>query len=234
MLFDKLDDTSRGSTGVGGQWNIWDSTLNKYVLFLPTETLPSVVGSISTVDHDVTTSETVGKIKGKLSIEDKEIQFLWHRDNLVRLNQFLNKQNDFLVSYPDGTGWKFTSEYVYKPDDSTSSEKVTGTINLISSKVDSVASLNVRDMMAPTCFITTTLDGEVEIEKSKSVSYTLTANADDVTYEVVSDNTGITATETGGKLTITAGSGATTGIVELKANKTGMASWTTTILVTVK
>lgn len=237
MLFDKLDDTSRGSTGVGGQWNIWDSTLNKYVLFLPTETLPSVVGSISTVDHDVTTSETVGKIKGKLSIEDKEIQFLWHRDNLVRLNQFLNKQNDFLVSYPDGTGWKFTSEYVYKPDDSTSSEKVTGTINLISSKVDSVASLNVRDMMAKTCIITSVLDDEISLSVSGTKEYTLTANVDGATYNAESDNSGITVDSQSlaqGKLKITAGSTATTGIVTVKATKSDMSSWETTILVVVE
>lgn len=234
MLFDKLDDTGRGSTGTGGQWNIWDATLNKYVLFLPTETLPSVVGSVNTVDHDVTTSETIGKIKGKLSIEDKEISFLWHRDNLIRLNKFLGKQNDFLVSYPDGTGWKFKSEYTYKPDDSSASEKVSGTITLISSEVDTVASLNVREMMAKTCFVTSLLDSEITLKPSETKEYTLTGNVDGVSFEVTNDNSGITANAENNKLTITAGSTATSDYIVVKAKKAGMASWETTILVNVE
>lgn len=235
MLFDELDDTSRGFTGQGGQLNIWDNKLNKYVLFIPLETLPSVVGSTNTVEHDVTTSNAIGKIKGKKTIDDKEITFLWHRDNLDILNQYLGKQNDFLVSYKDGTGWKFTAEYTYKPDDNGSSDKTTGTITFIASKVDDIATLNVRDLMAKTCFITSSIDGEITIKANGTKEFTLTSNESDVTYVAESDNSAITANASSGKLTITSSSSTiTNGIVRVKATKDGFASMTTSILVNVE
>lgn len=237
MLYDKLDDTSRGFLGFGGQLNIWDDTLSKYVLFIPLETLPSVVGSTNSVEHDVTTSETIGKIKGKNTIEDKDVTFLWHRDNLIRLNQFLGKQNDFLVSYPDGTGWEFTAEYTYKPDDSASSDKTTGTISFITSKTDSEATLNVRDLMARTCIIESTIDSEINLKTSGTKEYKLQANVSGATFNASSDNTGIIVDSQSlaqGTLKITAGTTATSGIVTLNATKTGMASWKTTILVNVE
>lgn len=233
-LYDILDETSRGFLGFGGQLNIYDTTLSKYVLFLPLETLPSVVGSTNSVEHDVTTSAVVGKIKGKKTIDDKDVTFLWHRDNLIRLNEFLGQQNDFLVSYADGTGWQFTAEYTYKPEDVASSDKTTGTISFITSKCDDEATLNVRDLMAKTCIITSTLDSEIVLGNTKTQTYTLTANVDGATFTATSDNNNITASvDTSGKLTITAGSTATSGIVEVKATKTGMASWTNSILVNV-
>lgn len=235
-LYDELDDTSRGFTAQGGQLNIWNSVLNKYVLFIPCETLPSVVGSVNTVENDVTTSNAIGKIKGKMSIDDKDVTFLWHRDNLRRLNEFLGKQNDFLVSYPDGTGWKFTSEYTYKPDDGGASDKVTGTMTLISSKVDDVATLNVRDLMAKTVTITTALPSEITIKTTNgSQEITLQSNESDVTYKTSSDNSVITASVEGNKLKIsTTSSTATNGIVLVQAEKSGMASWSYSILVNVE
>ena len=68
-IYDVLDNTSRGMTGEYGQLNVWDDTLSKYVLFMPLETLPSVVGSTNTVENDVTTSRVIGKIKGKKTID---------------------------------------------------------------------------------------------------------------------------------------------------------------------
>lgn len=235
-MYDILDDTKRGFTGEGGQLNIWDSSLNKYVLFLPLETLPSVVGSTNTLDHDVTTSKTIGKIEGKKTIDNKEITFLWHRDNLVRLNEHLGEQCDFLVSYKDGTGWKFSAKYNYKPDDSPASEKATGTLTLIPNAVDDSATLDVTDLMARTCIIATLLDGELDLKASGTKTYTLTANVDGATYSATSSNTAITATISTNTLTITVGTGAKVGdsaIVEVKGTSTGMASWTTTILVRV-
>lgn len=231
-MYDILDDTKRGFTGEGGQLNIWDSTLNKYVLFLPLETLPSVVGSVNSVEHDVTTSNSIGKIKGKMSIEDKELTFLWHRDNLNRIEKFLGQQNDFLVSYKDGTGWKFTAEYTYKPDDASASEKVTGTITLIPSSVDDSATLNVRDLMARTCMISSAIDSEIHVQSAVAKEIAVTLNVDGATFTAVSNSSSITAQVSADskKVTITS-SAVGTGIVTLKPASTGMSSWETTILV---
>ena len=233
-MFDKYDDTSRGFTATGGQLNIYDDTLNKYVFFIPLTSLPSVVGSTSTVEHNVTTSETVGKIKDKRSIDDKDVEFLYHRDNIARLNKFLGKKNRFMVVYPDFTGWKFTSEYVYKPNDADS--KVTGTITFISSDVDTQATLDVRDLIAKTVFVTSELPSEETIGLTNgTVSYTLQSNESSVTYEAESNNSAITTNVSSDKLTIsTTSPTATSGIVTIRAKKEGMQSYDKSIAIVVK
>lgn len=240
-LFDVLDDTNRGMTGEYGQLNVFDNALNKYVLLLPLETLPSVVGSTNTVENDVTTSRVIGKIKGKKTIDDKDVTFLWHRDNIERLNQFIGKQNDFLVSYKDGTGWKFSGEITYKNDDGTASDKLTGTLTIIASDVDEVATSNVLDMMAKTCVITNNnLPSEIRLEPSGTYEIPLKfSNAEatlklDNSSKVPSTNSSIVGTFTSGKLTITAGSSKTNGVLSLTPTVTGEAGWTNHVLVIVE
>ena len=237
-MFDILDETSRGFSGQGTQLNIWDEDLKKYVLFLPLETIPSVVGSMNTFEHDVTTSPVIGKIKGKTTIDDKDVTFLWHRDNIARLNQFLGKTCRFLVSYPDGTGWKFTAEYTYKPNDTPSNDKTQGTITFISQETDTQATENVYDMIAKTCFVTSYIDSEIHLKTSETKSYELTFSvATGATFEVSSDSTSITASkESGGtnKFKITAGSSAENAVVTIKSSATGFGSWKTHILVIVE
>lgn len=242
MIFDVYDDTSRGMSGEYGQWNVWDSTLNKYVLFIPTETLPSVTGDTETFDNNVTTSRTIGKIKGKRSLDNKDVTFLWHRDNVERLNQFLGRQYDFLVSYKDGTGWKFSGEITYRNDDGTASDKLTGTVTIIPSQVDDVATSNVYDLMAKTCVIANAqFPSEIKLAKAPDTgtggSETIpvqfsNANA---TCDVASDNNAITASYASGKITITTNSKeATSGLVKVTPKATGEASWVQYILVIVE
>ena len=69
-FYDKYDDT-RAQNGIGTQLNIWDETLKKYVLLMPLETVPSVVGSKNTVDVDLLTSSMITKIEGKSQVDDK-------------------------------------------------------------------------------------------------------------------------------------------------------------------
>ena len=236
-IYDVLDNTSRGMTGEYGQLNVWDNTLSKYVLFMPLETLPSVVGSTNTVENDVTTSRVIGKIKGKKTIDDKDVTFLWCRDNIERLNQFVGKQLKFLVSYKDGTGWKFSGEIVYKPDDAGASDKVNGTFTIIASNCDDVATSNVYDLMAKTCMITNEdLPSEVKLEKTNgSVEIPVQFSNASATLTATSDNDTITASYSEGKVKITTSSGtATSGIVKLAPSVTGEASWTNYILVIVE
>ncbi len=235
MIYDTLDDTSRGMTGEYGQLNVYDKTLNKYVLLMPLETLPAVSGSVNTVENDVTTSRVVGKIKGKRTIDDKDVTFLWTRDNLERLNLFIGKQCDFLISYKDGTGWKFSGEITYKNDDGTSSDKLTGTFTIVASDVDEVATMNVLDLMAKTCVITNkNLPSVISIKANESYDIPVQMSNPSATVTATSDNESITATYSAGKVTITStGSEATNGVVALKPVASGEASWINYILVEV-
>lgn len=235
MIYDTLDDTSRGMTGEYGQLNVYDKTLNKYVLLMPLETLPAVSGSVNTVENDVTTSRVIGKIKGKRTIDDKDVTFLWTRDNLERLNQFIGKQCDFLISYKDGTGWKFSGEITYKNDDGTASDKLTGTFTIVASDVDEVATMNVLDLMAKTCVIANkNLPSIITLKAQGTYDISVQMSNPNATVTATSDNESITATYSAGKVTIkSTGTETTNGVVALKPVANGEASWINYILVEV-
>lgn len=230
-FFDKCDDT-RAQNGIGSQLNIWDETLQKYVLFIPLETVPSVVGSTNTSEVDLLTSASITKIEGKSTVDDKDVTFLWHRDNLRRLRQYAGKQCKFLVSYPDYTGWTFEGKIIYKPDDGTS-DKLTGTFTIIANKVGEREIEDVRPMMAKTCFITSTIPFELVLGASKTQTINLSATSSSATFTAESSAEGINASITGSQLTITGGASASYGIVTIKSSASGMASWETTIAVEV-
>lgn len=234
-FYDKYDDT-RAQNGIGTQLNIWDETLKKYVLLMPLETVPSVVGSKNTVDVDLLTSSMITKIEGKSQVDDKDVTFLLHRDNLRILKKIAGKQCKFLISYPDYTGWKFEGKISYKPDDA-SSDKLTGTFTIVANQVDQYETEDVRDMMARTCFITSAVPFEVYIKAGGKSEIALNAITSDATFSARSNVSTITTSVETKKLTITAPtsieSNEVYGIIEITSSATGMASWTTTIAVTI-
>lgn len=234
-FYDKYDDT-RAQNGIGTQLNIWDETLSKYVLLMPLETVPSVVGSKNTVDVDLLTSSMITKIEGKSQVDDKDVTFLLHRDNLRILKKIAGKQCKFLISYPDYTGWKFEGKISYKPDDA-SSDKLTGTFTIVANQVDQYETEDVRDMMARTCFITSAVPFELFIKAGATSEVTLNAISSSATFEAKSNVSTITASIESNKLKITAPSTIQTeevyGLIEITAKATGMASWTTSIAVTI-
>ena len=234
-LFDKVDDT-RGQTGIGTQLNIWDEELGKYRLFMPLETVPSVVGSTDTVEIDLLTSSMKSKIEGKSSVEDKDVEFLWHRDNLRLLRSIAGEQHKFLVSYPDFTGWGFTGQIKYRPNDA-SSDKLTGTFTLIASQVDDCETEDVRDLMARTCVIDSVVPSSIDLDVTKDSengkSMTLSSPISGATFTATSTSATVaTATVASNKLTIKPIAKGYC-IVEVTSSASGYAGWTTTIAVEV-
>lgn len=241
-IYQKVDDT-RANIGVGTQLNIWDDTLGengKYRLFIPLETVPSVVGSTETVEVDLLTSSIKTKIEGKSTVDDVDVEFLWHRDNLKRLREAEGEEHKFLISYPDYTGWKFTGKIKYRPNEATS-DKLTGTITIIASSVDEHETEDVRDVLAKTCVIDTPLPAALTLKKSSDpYKYKVSSTISGATFTAKSTSDTIASadvpTSTSGdtkELTITPKAKGYC-IVEVTASATGYASWTTTIAVEVE
>ena len=238
-LYDNFDDT-RAQNGIGSQLNVFDETLGKYVILIPLETVPSIVGSTNTVDVDLLTSKVITKIRGKQTIDDKDTEFLWHKDNIYRLSQYVGKQCKFLASYPDGTGIMFEGTIDFKPDDATS-DKLTGTVTIVANKLITEPIYDVRPLMAKTCFITSNVPNDVEIKIAKeSANATalidLVSSVAGATFTAVSDTSTITCkvdvatAEKPAKLTITA-TATCTGVVKITASSVGNGSWTTLVTV---
>ena len=96
--------------------------------------------------------------------------------------------------------------------------------------------------MARTCVITTaSLPSEVTLGVGKTHTFDVkfsnangSIEVDPVTQNIPSTSTGITATYSSGKVTITAGAEKTNGVITLKTKATGEASWEYHILVVVE
>ena len=235
-FYDKIDDT-RALNGIGSQMNVWDEDLKKYVLLIPLEGVPSVVGSTNTVDVDLLTSSLITKIKGKTTIDDKDQEFLWHRDNLLRLSKYANKQCKFLNSYPDYTGVLYEGVLTYKVDDATS-DKLTGTMTIIANKVEQEPVMDVRDLMAKTCVITSLVPSILILSVANDTTgkdVDLVANVEGCTFTATSNSDTIaTATvDASNKKVTIKGVKAGYAIITIKCSKENMGSWETTIAVEV-
>lgn len=211
----------------GAQLNVWDSTLSKYVLLVPLETVPVPSGSVNTFDINVLTSASIGKVAGKTTIDDKDTTFMAHRDNFKRLMEVSGKQMDYLVSLPDFTGYKFAGELRFRLDD-LADEKATGTLTIIASSVDENPTLDCYDMMAHTCAIDSQIPTITKITSTTPKEYELSSTVANATFTAESTNSSIAATITGSKLNISiTGTSEANGVVYVTASAADCASWTT-------
>lgn len=235
-LYDILNDTSFGFTGAGAQINIWNTELNKYSLFVPTESVPSIVGSVETVEHRPTTARNVGQIKGLTTLDNKDVNYLYCRQNNEVLDKYLGSVQKFLTSYPDGSGWKFSAEYTYKPDDLESSGKGVGIITFIPTEADTSYTPDISDIFANTCIATNMTTSKVKLNKNHlSETITLALSNASGTVEVESTNSSISASVSGKVVTISVTSATkTSGIVKITTKATNEASWTYPVFVQVE
>lgn len=233
-LFDLINDASFGHSGEGSQINIYDEVLGKYKLWIPTESVPSVIGSTETIEHRPTTSRVVGQIDGQTTLDSKDVPYLWCRQNNDILDKNLGKVCKFLNTYPDGTGWKYEAKYTYRPDDSDTSNKVSGTITLIPTDSDMTYTPDVSDIFVKTCLATNMTTSKIELSgTNKTRDITLELSNASGTITTTSSNSAITANVSGKKVTITVtGDTKTSGIVYITTSATGEASWTYPIFVT--
>lgn len=227
---------NRAVSGVGAGLYVKDSTDGKYSLALLLETVPSVAGTYNTIEIDVTGSNAIGKILGKPTIEDKETQFLLHRDNILRLMELANVTRDWLVVTQDFLGQGFTGTLTYKFDDLTSSDSAKGTMTLTATSIDEEPIINVLPMLKKTVKFMNAIPSKVTISDSGTKEIPVELDSSNATCNVESDDTSITGSYASGKVTITS-TGATSGdsaILKITASENGKASWTTSIVVMVE
>ena len=229
-------DPSDASDMVNGQY--------LYHLLLPLESAPAVTGSVDTFDFDILTCSSKGQVEGKESIEQKDVDFLWHRDNVYRLEQLQGKVIEFMVVYQDFTARTFTGTIKVRPQDA-GADVMRGTFTITPMSASATTIYDARDMIADTIVFTAAVPSSVTM---KSNTYTMDlitdpvydsteATDDQVKFTVLTDVEGVNdnfaATFTGNKLTITYSGSADKeyGLVFFKVTKKGYASWTTSIAV---
>lgn len=232
-MFDKFDEL-RAHSGVGCCLYAKNES-GKYSIFMPLETTPSVMSTPATIDIDVTSSDSITNIEGKAKLEDKDVDFLLHRDNLRRLKEYANKGIiDFLIVNHDFTGVKFSATISYKQNDTSSSDPTRGSIKITPVKSEGFID-NVYPLLQRTAKFTNGIKEVVELDSTNDTySFLAEVNPTDSTITVASeDDTIVTIAKDSDKYTITRVKEGSA-IVTLTASKTSLASWTTTILVICK
>lgn len=225
------DYASVGIISAGSGIYVYDDTLRKYILLIPTSDMPAGAGAPDTIDNPILTVSRNGQVEGKQSVDQKEYTFNWNRDNVRRLNKYVGGRQKFLER--DGmefTGNIFIGTIAFDKDAFADNEIMNGklyiTVNEDLGFVD-----DIRDLYAPTAIITSPLPA-VNIVGTASANMVIETSPN-ATVTAVSESTSVaTVTYSNGTLTITGVAEGNT-IVKLTCSATGEAPSERTIMVKV-
>lgn len=220
--------------GYGGALLYRDIGEDYYHILLPLETVPYVEGSVDTFDYDLLNSRSKGKVEGKLTLDQKDVDFFWTRDNVKRLEALQGKVVDFLSVNSEFMGRAFSGTIKVRPQDAGADiHKGIFTITPMSATTETL--LDCRDLIQDTvAFINPIPSSLVIAEKGQEVFVQTDPSTATITVSV--DNSAFTAgTVSDGKFTISRGTssqaGTHYGIVTITATATGMASYERSIAV---
>lgn len=221
----------RGQAGYKSAILVKEQSATKYSMLVASETVPSVFGSQGSFEFNLLNSPVMGKIADKITLDEKEVECLLHRDNIWRFEQFRGKTLDFMYMTPDFVGYKFSGTVTLKPNDG-SADVLRGTYTIVPMTAEETPIFNVRDMVEETlCFADVIPEN---IKSGESVNLTLVQKDVSVTYKQFNiDNYGkageptdLTVSDGMAKIDLPAG-----GLVGITATATGYAPWTTTVYV---
>lgn len=146
---------SRAQSGYKAAILIKDPTstvTDKYQLLVASTSVPSVFGTNDSFEFDLLNSPTKGKVQGKMTLEDKEVEVLHHRDNVVRFERLKDRVLDFMVIDSQFVGYKFTGTLSYRMNDA-SAEVLMGTYTITPMSADTTPVLNARaEVIETLCF----------------------------------------------------------------------------------
>jgi hypothetical protein len=232
---------SRAQSAYSSAILVKDKTLDKYVLLIASETVPAVFGAQASFEFNLLNSKTIGKVPDKTALEDKEVEFLLHRDNIYRLEGLKDKMLDFLYLTPDFMGWRFSGKISSRPNDGTA-DILRGTYTITPMSADPTPIMDARSLVMETISITEIVPDSITVGNTASVVPIVCdvdgfdaaiEIKDGMTGEVSTKFTASAATATGNKADVSfTSAGATANdyaIAYITVSKTGFAPWTTTV-----
>ena len=222
----------RAMSGYGSALLYKEANESLYHLVLPLETAPVPNGSVDTFDFDLLTCPSKGQVEGKESLDQKDVDFLWHRDNVARLESLQGRVLDFMTVFADFTAKTYSGTIKVRPQDPTADiHRGTFTLTPMSASVGTI--LDARDLIQDTIVFTTPIASSVVMKEN---TYTLPIKTDPTTatFTIESDNENFTGSVADNVLTITYSGDMTTkeyAIITVKASADGYASWSTSVAV---
>lgn len=175
----------RGQSGYRASILVKDpdnGTKGKYSMLVPSTTVPSVFGSSDSFEFDLLNMPTKGKIAGKPSIEAKEVEVLYHRDNAYRFYKLRGKTLNFLVISEEFMAYSFVGTVDYRPNDgSADTWMATYTITPMSAEPTPI--FDARPLIATTLNFKVAVPKEVKV--NEKVDLANVWNVSGVSFKVV-------------------------------------------------
>ena len=163
-----------------------------------------------------------------MSLVDKEVEVLHHRDNVYRFEQLKNKVLDFMVVDSNFVGYKFSGTLSYRMNDA-SADVLRGTYTISPMSADPNPVMDARSLCQETLCFADVVPDTCEVGAEINLSVVQSATATFSAKKISQDGAETAATDaiTGNKFTAPAGGG----LYAITASATGYAPWTTTIYV---
>ena len=221
----------KGQAGYRAAILVKEQSAELYSLLVASETVPSVFGTTDSFEFDLLNSPVKGKIAGKMSLDDKEVEVLHHRDNVYRFEKLKNKVLDFMIVDSNFVGYKFSGTISYRMNDA-SADVLRGTYTITPMSADPNPVLDARSLCQETlCFADVVPD---EVNAGEKIRLSVVQTGVTVTYTSFLINSNGTEGEptTINSNEFTAPS--TTGLYGITASASGYAPWTTTVFVRAK
>ena len=219
----------KGQSGYRAAILVKEQNAKLYSLLVASETVPSVFGSQDSFEFDLLNSPVKGKIAGKMSLDDKEVEVLHHRDNVYRFEQLKDKVLDFMVVDSNFVGYKFSGTLSYRMNDA-SADVLRGTYTISPMSADPNPIMDARSLCQETlCFadvVPDTIKAGEKLSLSVVQDVTATFTSSLYTNGTWGATTSLTAGTDGSYTAPT-----TAGLYAITANAEGYAPWTTTVLV---
>ena len=135
----------------------------KYQFLCASETVPFPFGAKETSDFSLMNSPTVGQVEGKDTLEQKEIELLYTRNNAILFEKLKGKVLDFMSLTPQLIGYKYSGTIAFRPNDATN-DIHRGTYTITPMDADPTPHFTARDEALTPIYFTTSIHDELSIE----------------------------------------------------------------------
>lgn len=204
----------------------------KYSLFIPVTNTGELGSAPEQIEKTVIGNMAKSYVQGRKDSPQQSLTYYVHRDNLRLLQKYKGTTQDFLRVFPDFSAVKYSGQIDGTFSDTALGSAEQGTITVTITVPEEIVD-DCYDLIEDTAIFTNDIPEAIKLVGTASQRINVTTNPGDATVTATSETTGVaTANFSEGVVTIT-GVEAGSSIVEVKAEKTGYASWTRTIHVVV-
>jgi hypothetical protein len=133
---------------------------SKYKFLCASETVPFPFGTKETFEFNLLNSSVVGQVEGKDTIEQKEIELLYTRNNAILFEKLKGRVLDFMSLTPQMVGYKYTGTIAFRPNDATN-DIHRGTYTITPMDADATPYYTARDEVLIPMFFANSIPDEI-------------------------------------------------------------------------